>query len=103
MYIMSRENCQRMDSYAIQEIGIPSIVLMENAANEVILRIKDLGKKYVIFCGEGNNGGDGLAIGRKSINLNKDVIFIIINERNRFTSDFEININILKNMELKEV
>lgn len=99
MYIMSRENCQRMDSYAINKIGIPSIVLMENAANEVLFRIKDLGEKYVVFCGEGNNGGDGLAIGRKLINLNKDVIFVIINERNRFTSDFEINLNILKNLD----
>lgn len=40
MYIMSRENCQEMDSYAIQEIGTPSIVLMENVANEVVLKIK---------------------------------------------------------------
>ena len=99
MYIMSRENCRKVDNYTIKEIGIPSIVLMENAANEVVLRIKDIGEKYVIFCGEGNNGGDGLAIGRKLINLDKEVIFIIINERNRFTSDFEINLNILKNMD----
>jgi ADP-dependent NAD(P)H-hydrate dehydratase / NAD(P)H-hydrate epimerase len=98
MYIMSRESCQKVDNYAIKEIGIPSIVLMENAANEVVLRIKNIGEKYVIFCGEGNNGGDGLAIGRKLINLDKEVIFIIINERNKFTSDFEINLSILKNM-----
>lgn len=99
MYIMSSEACRKVDDYTIKRIGIPSIVLMENAANVIVEKIKDLGEKYFIFCGEGNNGGDGLAIGRKLINLNKEVVFIIINERNKCTPDFEVNINILKNIE----
>ncbi|MCL4425146.1 MAG: NAD(P)H-hydrate dehydratase [Firmicutes bacterium] len=52
-----------------QEYGLPGIVLMENAARvfvRVLLdRVGDLGRKRVaVFCGKGNNGGDGLAIAR---------------------------------------
>ncbi len=57
------------DRAAVEEYGIPSIVLMENAALRVVefleakfAPLRD--KKIVILCGKGNNGGDGLAIAR---------------------------------------
>ncbi|MBW3635339.1 MAG: NAD(P)H-hydrate dehydratase, partial [Armatimonadetes bacterium] len=57
------------DRAAVEEYGIPSIVLMENAALRVVefLEAKFAplsNKKIVILCGKGNNGGDGLAIAR---------------------------------------
>lgn len=96
MYIMSTDKCREVDRYTINEIGIPSIVLMENAANEVVGKLVNLGEKFIVFCGNGNNGGDGLAIARKLILKNKDVYVIIISKNGRYSSDFSINLNILK-------
>ena len=96
MYIMSTNKCKKVDRYTIDEIGIPSIVLMENAANEIVNKVVNLGKKFIVFCGNGNNGGDGLAIARKLILKNKDVYVVIINRNGKCSSDFSINLNILE-------
>ncbi|GAX06344.1 carbohydrate kinase [Secundilactobacillus pentosiphilus] len=55
------------DSHTIQEIGIPSLVLMERAALGATSRILNGGfdlANVLVFAGTGNNGGDGLAIAR---------------------------------------
>lgn len=71
--VFSRQQARQFDAWAIQTLGIPSAVLMENAARGVVealtehLRFEI--KKVFIFCGNGNNGGDGLAIGRWFYNL----------------------------------
>lgn len=55
------------DSYTIEELGIPSLVLMERAALKVVeelcRREMDLAR-VLIVCGSGNNGGDGFAVAR---------------------------------------
>ncbi len=91
-----------MDSYAIENICIPSIVLMENAAIKVVNNI-DLDKttNFTVICGVGNNGGDGLAITRHLILNEKKVDIFIIGNLDKGTKDFNINLNILKNMEIK--
>lgn len=63
------QQMRRVDRDASQIAGIPSIVLMENAAiacvDELKKDFKDISeKKILIFCGKGNNGGDGFAIAR---------------------------------------
>ena len=57
--VLSANQCKEMDRRAIAEIGIPGIILMENAASEVYNKIKEIGESFLIFCGKGNNGGDG--------------------------------------------
>lgn len=101
MYVMSRDGCRIVDKKAIEIVGIPSIVLMENAANQVFLRIKDLAKRFTVICGTGNNGGDGLAVGRKLVLDKKEVHFIIISPRENYSNDFNINYNIIDNMNCK--
>lgn len=101
MYIMSRNGCRMIDKKVIDTIGIPSIVLMENAASEVFLRIKNLAQSFAIICGNGNNGGDGLAIGRKLVLAKKEVHFIIISHKENYSDDFNINYNIVRNMNCK--
>ena len=96
--VMSQEGCKKLDRYTIDEIGIPSIVLMENAASEVVARIADLNDKFIVFCGTGNNGGDGLAIARKLLVKEKDVYVVIIGENKKCSEDFFVNINILKKL-----
>lgn len=88
-----------MDTYAIENIGIPSIVLMETAALKVIeeIRLNSI-HSYTIVCAPGNNGGDGLAIARHLVLKNKKVDLFIIGDLNKATKDFQINRTILKNM-----
>ena len=102
MPTISCEEMKAMDSYAIEKIGIPSIVLMENAALRVMDNI-DLHKinSFNVISGVGNNGGDGLAIARHLITNGKNVDLFIIGNLDKGTKDFNINLNILKNMEAK--
>ncbi len=68
MRILSAEAMARVDRAAIEELGIPSMVLMENAAigvADAVGRSFPEAGAVAIFCGPGNNGGDGLAIGRQ--------------------------------------
>lgn len=66
-YIVDGKEMKQIDSYTIQKIGIESLVLMERAALETVKVIKRMAgkqEKILIVCGTGNNGGDGIAIGR---------------------------------------
>jgi NAD(P)H-hydrate epimerase len=68
MRVLTAEQMREVDRVAIEEIGVPSMVLMENAALGVV---EAIGERYgearcvALVCGPGNNGGDGLAIGRQ--------------------------------------
>ena len=68
--VLSAAEMREVDRLTTERYGIPSIILMENAANAVAKVITDkLGgsvedKRILILCGKGNNGGDGAAIGR---------------------------------------
>ncbi|MEG1002974.1 NAD(P)H-hydrate dehydratase [Clostridium sp.] len=100
MEILSNEGCKYLDDYTIQNIGIPSIVLMENAANKITESIKNMGNSIVVFCGTGNNGGDGLAIARKLNLYGKEVQIIIVGNVNKASCDFKTNLNIVKNLNI---
>ncbi len=88
-----------IDAFCIKAIGIPGIVLMENAALKVVKNI-DLEKcnKFTIVCGVGNNGGDGLAVARHLIVAGKDVDVFIVGNIDKGSKDFYVNYNILDNM-----
>ena len=69
MKVVSAAQMREMDRQTSEEYGVPSIVLMENAALRVIETLTDRfgplsGKRIAVVCGKGNNGGDGLAIAR---------------------------------------
>ena len=103
MYIMSIKNCSNIDKQTIDEYNMPGIILMENAAEQIFRNIRTLGNRYIIFCGNGNNGADGLAIGRKLIFDNKDVLFILLKPRKNPTEEFQVNFNILKSLKVNMV
>ncbi|WP_125153995.1 NAD(P)H-hydrate dehydratase [Clostridium rectalis] len=90
---------KNIDKYCIEDLSIPSIVLMENAAIKIIKNI-DLSKfnSFVIICGKGNNGGDGFAVARHLHILNKNIEVFLIGGDNGLSKDCEINYRILKNM-----
>ena len=67
MRLVDSIQMQAMDRHTIEEIGVPSLVLMENAARSWVAAAEAYLKnaeQIIIFCGAGNNGGDGYAIAR---------------------------------------
>lgn len=98
MEVLSVKAARSMDEDAIKKVGIPSIVLMENAAQEIFNNIVNKGNSFIVFCGAGNNGGDGLAIARKLILSNKRVKVFLVCDLDKASPEFKINYNILINM-----
>src|SRR5438045_248871 len=67
MTTLTRAQVRELDRRAIEEYGVPGVVLMENAgrgAAEVLMRLNPEGRPVFVVCGKGNNGGDGLVIAR---------------------------------------
>lgn len=101
MEILNSSQMAEADAYTIREIGVPSIVLMENAAitvvDEILERIPDV-INVAVVAGAGNNGGDGFAIARQLLNLGVVCdIFLACEEDKLKGGDGLINYNILKN------
>ncbi len=94
MKILPIELIREADAYTIKNEPIASIDLMERAANACLHWFNDnydVFTKLTVFCGLGNNGGDGLAIARMWQNIGSGVQLIIINHSNNKSKDFEIN------------
>lgn len=102
MKIGTAEILRNMDNYCIEELKIPGIVLMENAALQVVKHLQtDIDNKYCVVCGCGNNGGDGFAIARHLKALDKGVEVFLIGNSSKLSSDSRVNYEILKNMGIK--
>lgn len=100
MLLGGNETTKKIDSFAINELKIPSIVLMENAAISFVKHIDENEDNFLIICGKGNNGGDGYAIARQLFSKGKNAkIFCISNEN--MSNDCMINYKICKNMGIK--
>ena len=95
MKILSAEEIRLCDQYTIQHEPISSIDLMERAAWKCIEWIEQnnfAGKRFSIFCGKGNNGGDGLAIARMLAESNYPVAVYILEFGHKGTEDFQTNL-----------
>jgi hydroxyethylthiazole kinase-like uncharacterized protein yjeF len=108
LYLLTAEEMQRLDSTAINEIGIPGVVLMENAGLqvvEVIYRIigDPRGKKVIVFSGKGNNGGDGFVIARHLLNSGAEVKVLLFADVKDITGDAKVNLDILHAMGQKVI
>jgi NAD(P)H-hydrate epimerase len=100
---MTRDEVRAFDAWAINTLGIPGVVLMENAgrscAGLIGDKLKDVaGPKVCIFCGTGNNGGDGYVIARHLINNGIQVAVVVCGDRNKIKGDAKINLDILERM-----
>jgi len=95
----------RLEKVSIEEYGIPSIVLMENAATGFASAlIKELGdisdKKVLVVCGRGNNAGDGFAIARLLHFRNISVSILSMCDVSLLKGDAKTNATALKNMKI---
>lgn len=101
--VMTRQQVRAFDAWAIDTLGIPGAVLMENAGRSCAELIKEkLGAiskpRVCIFCGTGNNGGDGFVIARHLLNNGFSVAAMIVGDRNKIKGDAKINLDILERL-----
>lgn len=101
--VFSSQKCKEIDKKTIEEVGIPGLVLMENAARSLADELSYKNERFLIFCGKGNNGGDGLALARHLIMRGKLVKVYIVSKDQKYTKDFEINYSILKKLNCKVI
>jgi len=103
MRILTAEAMREVDRAAIEEIGIPSLVLMENAAIGVV---EALGKAFAeaesaaVFCGPGNNGGDGLAVARHLSVRGWEVRIFLVTGGRDLSADAAVQLGICRKSEL---
>ncbi len=99
---LSREQVRAYDREAIERVGVPSVVLMENAGRGAaeVLRSLGVAGTIVICCGKGNNGGDGLVIARHIANWGVAVAVLLFADPNQLSPDARIQWNIVQNMSL---
>ena len=101
MKILSAEEIRLWDQYTIAHEPISSIDLMERAANACVEWIGEQGlthRPFIIFCGKGNNGGDGLAIARLLLERMYRVTTYILEFGHMGTPDFQANLARLHNV-----
>ena len=100
---------RRMDKQATEEFGIPAEILMENAGEAVYAVIQKEsgieGKKFVVLCGPGNNGGDGFVVARKLHSGGAEVKVILLADRAKYQGAAKQNLEIIERfpIEIKEV
>jgi len=105
---LRRNEVREIDRKAIEEYEIPGIILMENAGRNVVEEILKMlpgpdKAKVVIFCGKGNNGGDGFVIARHLYNKGVNVSVYLLTRISNVLADGDAstNLKILLNMNLK--
>ena len=103
MEYVTSQRMREIDRRAIEEFGVPSIVLMENAGQGAscvaldMLREKKKGE-VVFVCGKGNNGGDGFVCARHLINKGVEAEIFLLGHPHELKGDAGINYKILKNI-----
>lgn len=103
MRVATASEMREIDRSAIEEYGIPGTVLMENAGVAVIRRLESIfetlsERKFCIFAGKGNNGGDGYVIARHLANQGARVKVFLVGERAAISGDARINLDIIDKM-----
>jgi ADP-dependent NAD(P)H-hydrate dehydratase / NAD(P)H-hydrate epimerase len=96
--VLTAAQSRVFDKYLIEEIGIPSLVLMENAARGALDAIEDWldsNQEIAILCGPGNNGGDGMALARLLIARSYTVTVFLASRPEKLSPDARIQYDAL--------
>lgn len=98
MHTLTRAEVRELDRLAIEEYGLPGIVLMENAGANAARLLHSLGidGPVAIACGRGNNGGDGFVIARHLELLGHDVRLLLAAPLAAYAGDAAVNAEVAK-------
>ncbi len=99
MLLLNQSEMKLMDSTAINEYGVPSLVLMERAAlsaHDYILEHYDEGEQIVVFSGTGNNGADGMALARQLSHSGYYPVVFLIGSEDKLTEEATLQLRSIK-------
>jgi ADP-dependent NAD(P)H-hydrate dehydratase / NAD(P)H-hydrate epimerase len=108
MRVLNSDQMREADRRTIDEIGIPSIVLMENAGRQAVAAMEaafeDLSTSRVaVLCGRGSNGGDGFVIARTLVQRGVDTVVFLMGSVSDVKGDARTNLEILGHIGLTVV
>lgn len=97
MRVCTAAQMRELDRVAIEEFGIPGVVLMEVAGRGVVDVIRAVaspldGRKVAVACGRGNNGGDGYVVARHLLDAGAEVSVVLASDPSRVSGDALINL-----------
>jgi len=100
MRVLNSAQMREADRRTIEEIGISSLVLMENAGRQVVAAMESmysdlLERRIAVLCGRGNNGGDGFVVARTLVQRGADVSVFLIGRVTDVRGDARTNLEIL--------
>jgi NAD(P)H-hydrate epimerase len=101
MKILTAEQMRNIDRRATDRFGVPSIVLMENAAIAVVDAIFEhyaSSERIALICGTGANGGDGFAVARHLENRGIVPVLIIVGDRRHIDGDARTNLTVCERL-----
>jgi NAD(P)H-hydrate epimerase len=106
--ILTAAQMREADRFTIEDIGIPSLVLMENAGRQVVAAIEaayeeQLAGRVAVLCGRGNNGGDGFVVARTLLQRGVDTAVFVIGSLGDVRGDARTNLDILGRLGLTVV
>lgn len=108
MRVLNSAQMREADRRTIVEIGIPSLVLMENAGRQVVAAMEAtyedlLERRIGVLCGRGNNGGDGFVVARTLLQRGADVAVFLLGRVADVKGDARTNLEILGRLGLTVV
>ncbi|MDP8259881.1 MAG: NAD(P)H-hydrate epimerase [Candidatus Gygaella obscura] len=95
--LLSIKDTRGLDRFIIDRLGTESLVLMENAGRAVSDLIEGKAKKnakIAVFCGRGNNGGDGFVVARHLLTRGFKVDLFLIGKKNEIKNDARVNLGL---------
>ena len=100
MRILNAAQMREADRFTIEDIGIASLVLMENAGRQVVAAMEaayeaQLEGRVAVLCGRGNNGGDGFVVARTLLQRGVDTLVCVIGSLADVRGDAGTNLAIL--------
>ena len=100
MRVLNTEQMREADRRTIQDIGLPSIVLMENAGRQTVAAMEaafeTLGSsKVAVLCGRGNNGGDGFVVARTLVQRGVEAVVFLLGSVAEVQGDARTNLEVL--------
>jgi NAD(P)H-hydrate epimerase len=103
MRILNAAQMREADRRTIEDLGIPSLVLMENAGREVVDAVEQvygslLDGRVTVLCGRGGNGGDGLVVARTLRQRGVDTTTMVIGALADVRGDTGVNLEILERL-----
>ena len=88
--VLDNDAMREADRHTIDDLGVPSIVLMEHAATGVVDALREHlpeARRVLVVCGPGNNGGDGLAVARHLADGGHEVELLLVSDPDRLQGD----------------